>query len=264
MLKKLILFSLSLIFSTIPNVMASEIKDLSHIHNIQVLGKKILFGTHEGLFHYKSKGDIKVVGQDIFDVMGLDVFGKTLFASGHPGINSQLPQPVGLLSSTDGGKKWKKVSLQGKVDFHLLEVSNLEIYGGDSGSGTLYYSKDLGKSWSDQGKNTFTDIAPNPRIIGSGLALRGGVIYKSSDAFKTTQALPFKNKISAIEWNSKRLLAAADNELLISNDTGKSWKILFTFSEKIAVLAQSNELVVIAAGSTIFTSSDNGKSFQNR
>jgi photosystem II stability/assembly factor-like uncharacterized protein len=264
MLKKILLLSFSLIITSTSGATAAAINDLSHIHNIKVLGKQIFFGTHEGLYHYKSKNDITAVGQDRFDIMGLNISRNTLFASGHPGINSQLPQPVGLLKSTDGGKNWKKVSLQGKVDFHLLEVSNKEIYGGDSGSGTLFYSKDQGKNWSDQGKNTFSDIAPNPRVTGSALAIRAGVIHQSSDVFKTTQVLPFKNKVTSIDWNNKRLLATSGAELLISKDMGKSWKVLFSFSENIAVLAQSRELIVIAAGSTIFTSSDNGKSFQTK
>jgi hypothetical protein len=38
---------------------------------------------------------MKAVGAERFDVMGLAVFGETIFASGHPGKGSKLPNPVG-------------------------------------------------------------------------------------------------------------------------------------------------------------------------
>lgn len=262
--KKLLVTTLALLVISLPNADAATIEDLTHIHNIRILENQILIGTHEGLYQYINKNDIKEVGKERFDIMGLSVLGKTLFASGHPGSDSKLPQPVGLLRSKDGGKNWEKISLQGKVDFHLLELSNTEIYGGDSSSGNLFYSKDLGKNWSNLGKNTFADIAPNPKTLGAALALREGVIFKTSDVFKTIQPLTVKNKISALEWNATRLIAASGKELLISKNLGKSWQSLFKFNDNIGAIAQSKDVIVVAAGASIFISTDSGVSFQSK
>lgn len=264
MLLKSFLLSLVLALSGYQNASAAEMMNLSHIHNIKVLDKRILLGTHEGLFEYKSMKNIQLVSGEKFDVMGLNVSNNLLFASGHPGVNSKLPQPVGLLKSIDGGRNWMKVSLQGEVDFHLLEVSKNEIYGGDSGSGDLFYSKDLGKTWSKQGKNTFLDIAPNPAKAQSAIAIRQGKLFKTDNAFKSSKAIALKTKVSGIEWNTKRLIASSGRELLASADRGDSWKKVYTFDQDIAVLSQSSALIVVAAGTSIYTSLDNGKTFQSK
>ena len=138
------------------------IGSLSHIHQVKVQGKKILLGTHEGLYQYIGADKVLRMSPEVFDVMGLSVDGRRIYASGHPGPGSKFPEPVGLVLSTNGGKDWKMVSLQGTVDFHLLESSGSELYGADSQSGDLLYSSDLGKRWASRGKNTFSDIALNP------------------------------------------------------------------------------------------------------
>jgi photosystem II stability/assembly factor-like uncharacterized protein len=108
-------------------------------------------GTHEGLFQFISQNNMSPIGKDPFDVMGLDAEGSTLFASGHPSPGSKLPNPLGLMRSTNGGKTWKSISLLGEVDFHSLEVSGNQIYGGNATEGSLMYSKNLGKSWKKLG-----------------------------------------------------------------------------------------------------------------
>ena len=86
-----------------------DIGSLSHIHSVRAFGDQVILGTHEGLFRYVDEKNVLLMGTEIFDVMGLAVLGKKLYASGHPGSGSKLPQPVGLLSSADGGKTFKKM-----------------------------------------------------------------------------------------------------------------------------------------------------------
>jgi hypothetical protein len=156
---------------------------ISHIHNVRVFGQKILLGTHEGLYILNGENDITKTSPENFDVMGLSIDGSRIYASGHPGAGSKLPNPVGLLLSTNAGKSWKKVSLQGKVDFHLLESSDSELYGADSQSGNLLYSKDFGRTWSNQGKNTFSEIAINPVKKREALAIRDGALIWSNEIY---------------------------------------------------------------------------------
>ncbi|MTA39234.1 MAG: exo-alpha-sialidase, partial [Actinobacteria bacterium] len=125
-----------------------SIGTISHIHSVRAFGDQVILGTHEGLFRYVDQKTVQLIGPEIFDIMGLAVFGKKLYASGHPGPGSKLPEPVGLLLSTDSGKSWKKLGLQGEVDFHLLESAGADMYGVDSGSGNLLYSNNAGKKWT--------------------------------------------------------------------------------------------------------------------
>lgn len=243
---------------------AVGINDLSHIHNIRVVGDKILFGTHEGFFQYLSKDKVISLSPDNFDVMGLTVYGETIYASGHPGAKSKLPQPVGLVKSSNLGKDWEKISLQGEVDFHLLESSKSELYGGDSSSGNLFYSSNSGKTWATKGKNTFSDIAPNPKQKGSAIGIRSQQLIVSSDAFNSLKMIKSKKLFSGIEWNSERLIATSGKELLSSKNLGKTWQTLFKFDKDIAVLAQSPALIVVVVGNSILVSADDGKTFQEK
>ena len=234
---------------------------ISHIHNVRVLGQKILLGTHEGLYILNGENDITKASPENFDVMGLSIDGSRIYASGHPGAGSSLPNPIGLLLSKNTGKSWKKVSLQGKVDFHLLESAGAELYGADSQSGDLFYSNNAGRSWSNRGKNTFSEIAINPMKKREALAIREGALIWSKDSFKSELKLPSKLKFSQIEWNKKFLLASSGSKLLASVDQGRTWKTHFTFSAAIGTITQSSELIVVITGSQVWKSSDGGKSF---
>ena len=148
-----------------------SIGSLSHIHSVRALGDQILLGTHEGLYQYLDDKTVKRISPERFDVMGLAISDKGIFASGHPGPGSKLPEPVGVLFSSNRGATWKKLALTGQVDFHTLETMGDEIYGADSGSGQLMYSSNGGKSWAKRGTNSYTDIAPDPKGKGSVLGV---------------------------------------------------------------------------------------------
>ncbi len=261
MFRKILAISFALALVMTPNAFADSHQGISHIHNLRVFGNEILLGTHEGLYKYIDAKTHKKIGKDSPDLMGLSVVGKRIFAGGHPAAGSSLPNPVGLIMSTDKGQSWKTISLQGKVDFHFLEVTNSEIYGADSGSGELLYSADLGKNWKSLGKNTFSDIAINPQVKGSALAIREGKLYSSTNSLKSIKESKLNVMLTSLEWNNKRLLAASGKRLLSSIDSGKSWTTLNTFSAPIGAISQSDTLIVAIVGNAILKSSDNGKKF---
>lgn len=243
------------------NASGESIGSISHIHNVKVLGKTILLGTHEGLYILKGENSVARVGKDNFDLMGLSIDGNRIYASGHPGAGSTLPNPVGLLVSTNAGRSWKKVSLQGKVDFHLLESSGKELYGADSQSGNLLYSNDAGSSWSNLGKNLFSEVAINPMKKGEALAIREGGLVSTKNSFKDEKIIATKLAFTQIEWSRKTLLASSGSKLLTSVDQGRTWKTKFTFDTAVGTIAQSSELLVVITGSKIWKSVDEGKTF---
>lgn len=197
-----------------------------------------------------------------FDVMGLSIDGKRIYASGHPGPGSKFSEPVGLVLSNNSGKSWKQIALEGKVDFHLLESFGSELYGADSQSGNLLYSSNSGKTWTSRGKNTFNEIAMDPSKKGSALGIRDRKLFATKDSFKSVTELKINRSLTNLEWNKKSLLSASGSELLISKDQGKTWKTLYTFKSAIGTLAQSSELLVAITGNTVWKSTDFGLSFQ--
>ena len=249
-------------FSSTPAIASGEsIGSVSHIHSVRILNNQIILGTHTGLYKYIDPKTVERMSPEKFDVMGLSILGNHLYASGHPGPGSKLPEPVGLLLSTNLGKSWKQISLQGKVDFHLLESANSEIYGGDSQSGNILYSKNLGGSWTSRGTNTYSDLAISPFAKGSILGLRQGKMYSSSDSLITTKLIKSPYRLNFIEWNSERLIAASGEKLLISRNEGKTWKRLKTFSNGISALTQSRNIIGVVVGNKIYTSDDGAKTF---
>jgi photosystem II stability/assembly factor-like uncharacterized protein len=235
---------------------------LSHIHSVRAVGDQILLGTHEGLYQYLDEKTVKRISPERFDVMGLAVSSKGFYASGHPGPGSKLPEPVGLLLTTDRGATWKKISLTGEVDFHTLETVGDELYGADSGSGDLMCLSDGGKSWVKRGKNSFMDIAPNPTRKASVLAVKDGKLYRSTDAFKSTKLVKTSFVVESIDWIKGSLIASSGKVLYRSTDSGTTWKKVSTLSSQIGTITQSSQLIAVVMGSAIYSSSDGGKSFK--
>jgi hypothetical protein len=106
-----------------------------HVHGLGVnpADGALFVATHTGLFR-AAQGERRArrVAGRYQDTMGFAVTGPDRFlGSGHPDLREKLPPFLGLISSEDAGRSWRAVSLQGDVDFHVLEVSGRRIYGTD-------------------------------------------------------------------------------------------------------------------------------------
>jgi photosystem II stability/assembly factor-like uncharacterized protein len=241
---------------------AATFESVSHLHQIKVVEKKAFVLTHEGLFELVGSNDMKLIGKDKIDVMGLTSLGKVLVASGHPSKGSNMPNPIGLIRSIDGGLNWKAISLVGKVDFHLLEGAGSELYGADSQSGNLMHSADSGKTWSSLGTNNFSDIAVSPEMPGMAIAIKGSELLITENAFKSTAKIKNNLKITQIEWRKSGLYALSGNTLYKSANTGKTWTKLSTFKAKPGILSASDQMMLVTVGSDIYTSSNAGRKFK--
>lgn len=126
----------------------------SHVHGLAVSGdtSQVLLATHDGLFDVTKEVAIKIGGTN--DLMGFTPGQEegTFYASGHPGPGSEMPNPLGLIKSRDGGKTWEPLSRQGESDFHALTTTKSGIVAFD---GELRASAD-GKTW----KTVAADFAP--------------------------------------------------------------------------------------------------------
>ena len=265
-MKKVIIGALALLLACImalaPAVgFAASYDSVSHIHGVKVFGKEILMPTHEGLYRYRAANSMQILPGPIFDVMGLGIYGTTLYASGHPGERSKFAQPIGLISSSDGGKSWKQISLKGQVDFHMLEVSKFDMYGMDSGSGQLMHSGDRGKSWKRLGANKYSDIAPLDTKKGAAYALLEGSLVQTGDGFATTVAIKSRMKWGSIEAVGPRIYGAFAKDIYRSIDGAKSWKKIATLPDAISSISVNSEIFAAVAGGAIFISRDGGKSF---
>lgn len=120
---------------------------LDHVHAAVYVDGQLLIGTHSGVAAADpASGAVSKRGASQDDFMGLAGSDDVLVASGHPGAGSTLPDPVGLIRSTDGGQTWEPVSLTGEIDFHALAIDGDRIAGAAT-TGEVMYSADGGVTW---------------------------------------------------------------------------------------------------------------------
>lgn len=133
--------------------------EIDHMHAVTLVGGDLLVGTHSGVVEIDpTTGGVAVRGDFHNDFMGLSASGDVLVASGHPGHGSSLPDPLGLIRSTDGAITWEPVSLTGEVDFHALAIDGDQVVG-QSTTGDLLYSRDGGLTWEAVAMAKATSLA---------------------------------------------------------------------------------------------------------
>ena len=185
----------------------------------------LYIATHSGLFRAAAgRSTVERVPGPEQDLMGFSVAGPNRFvASGHPGPDQDLPARLGLIESTDAGRSWRPVSLQGEADFHVLRASEAAIYAFD---GRLRTSRDGGRTWQDrEPPGEVADLAPSPvdpdRVLvstGDGLKLssNGGASWRKAGL----------DPPALLAWRTGSDVFAIDGEARVyrSDDAGLRWR----------------------------------------
>lgn len=137
-------------------VPAAPLATLTHVHGLAYSadGRQLIVPGHRGLAVYAG-GRWSTVAGPAYDYKGLSATRVALYSSGHPAPRSGVADPLGLIKSTDGGKTWRKLTLQGESDFHTLAaghanravyVANRQANSRMSGTG-VHYTFDDGVHW---------------------------------------------------------------------------------------------------------------------
>ena len=183
----------------------------------------LLVATHTGLFRAEG-GELERVGETIQDLMGFAAAEDgTLLASGHPDPEDAqargLPPHLGLIRSADGGHTWETVSLAGEADFHALRAYGTRLYGFDASGGRLLASTDGGQTWEQR---------PSPGLLAD---------------------------LVGDPAQPERLLAAGEQGIAVSEDAGRSWRVL---AERIGLFAwpEGGPVYLVDAEGVIHTSPD--------
>jgi hypothetical protein len=166
-----------------------------HVHGLGVNPSdgSLFVATHTGLFRAAS-AELRArrVADRYQDTMGFTVIGPDHFlGSGHPDGREQLPPFLGLIESRDAGRTWRAVSLQGKVDFHVLEASGERVYG-------------YGSDWESR----------EPRFLASS---DGGRHWRRLEVPEPLVSLTISPD------DSRSLVASGERRVFRSSDGGRSW-----------------------------------------
>lgn len=199
-----------------------------HVHGISVdpMTTKILLATHEGLFDATGKTPVKI--SDTIDLMGFTQTADpaVFYASGHPGPGSTLPNPVGLIRSTDSGKTWAPVSRQGRSDFHALTSTGTGLVAYD---GTLLTSTD-GTTWTPATASFTPAVLAGSPTTAVVLATTQNGLQRSTDGGKTWQPNPAAPLMQFAAFATRADKAATeavgvtpDGTVYLSTDAGAAW-----------------------------------------
>lgn len=194
-----------------------------HVHGIarHPDSGHIYVATHDGLYVIAGSAPLTRVGP-VIDLMGFTITGQgELLASGHPGAGTDLPQPVGLIESTDGGKSWTVRSRGGQSDFHTLTQSSEGVTGYD---GTLRSSVD-GRTWSTLPHlEGVTSLGASPEGAGV-LAATDAGLHVSSASGSTWDPVPNAPPLVLLDWADATRVVGVDRAgtVYVSTDAGRTW-----------------------------------------
>lgn len=234
-----------------------------HIHGMSVdpTTSRVLLATHDGLFDV-TQSPAQQVGPTI-DLMGFtSTTDGTLYASGHPGPGTDLPNPVGLITSTDDGHTWKAVSRQGETDFHALAATDDGIVGHE---GRMLTSPD-GHHW------TITeDDIPAYNLAGAFngtvLATTEDGLHRSEDSGATWSVVPDAPLlIFTALVGSTAVGITPDGTVHTSADGGQTWQRRGSLDDEPAAIAavKTDEdplRIWVATQNGIQVSTDSGMTF---
>ncbi|KNH16309.1 BNR/Asp-box repeat-containing protein [Arthrobacter sp. ZBG10] len=208
--------------ATTPTTAAAGLPS-SHVHGLSVNPEtdRVLLATHDGLFDVAKSPATKI--GDTKDLMGFTAAADegVFYASGHPGPGSDLPNPMGLIRSVDGGKTWQQLSRQGESDFHALAAGRSGIVAYD---GSLLTSPD-GKTWSAATAGFVPAVLAGNPETDTVLATTEDGLQRSTDGGKTWKLITTAPVIRFVAFASGSEVVGIepDGSVQYSSDAGSTW-----------------------------------------
>ncbi|WP_455837068.1 F510_1955 family glycosylhydrolase [Pseudarthrobacter siccitolerans] len=196
---------------------------------------QVLLATHDGLFDVTRTPATKI--GETNDLMGFTAARDqgVFYASGHPGPDSDLPNPVGLIKSVDGGKSWEQLSRQGESDFHAIAATKSGIVADD---GKLQTSLD-GKTWSPATAAFVPSVLAGTPESDTVLATTDDGVERSTDGGKTWELNSAAPLIQFVAFASatEAVGIGSDGSVHSSADAGITWTQTGHISAKVQAIA---------------------------
>jgi hypothetical protein len=164
---------------------------VSHVHAVDydLQRESAYVATHDGVISVAADGSVERIGQWAGDVMGMARFGDTIYFSGHPAPDENLPPNIGVYELSVQSGEFAPISLIGEVDFHSMTIAQspdgMALAGIDSATGQVMVSRDGAETW--------------------------------------TTGVPIGARSLSWDSNAERLYATTERGLLISTDDGMTF-----------------------------------------
>ena len=234
---------------------------VGHVHGLGVdpADDALYVAGHFGLFRV-TDGTPARVADRWQDTMGFTVAGpNTFLASGHPDLREDLPAHLGLIESTDSGRTWESVSLQGKADFHALEVAGSRLFAYDATSGRLMTTTDR-RIWRTLATGGFLDLvaeASRPSRVFATTADQEVVEVTLRGKVRRVVDAP---RISLLDFTGAGALVgvSADGDVFATEGRAGPWQRRGTVPGPPGALEVSGDTWHIATEEAVLSSADQG------
>jgi photosystem II stability/assembly factor-like uncharacterized protein len=176
---------------------------------------------------------------------------------------------AGLYESTDGGRNWQQIALQGQDAMNLACSEGETVW--TAGHNVLAKSTDGGETWSDVRPEGLPSLdvhgfAVDPREQTLWAAVAGEGLYRSTDGGASFELVSEEvgGNVMALAVTPEGRLLAGDMQqgLLASENEGKDWRVAAAAAVMGVAINPDDPTVAIAAGSGILRSSNGGASWQ--
>lgn len=129
--------------------------EIEHVHGMGYAGGNdgLYLATHGGLKIFRDGGWHETT-RNYNDYMGFNAVDEGFYTSGHPGGDSDIPNPFGIQRSFDGGRTLEHIQFEGETDYHAMAVGydshDIFLLNPEPNSALgrgFYKSTDDGESW---------------------------------------------------------------------------------------------------------------------
>lgn len=244
-------------------------EEAQHVHGVGVDpgSGKVLVASHAGLFTVPAPDRLTReaavpahVGPAI-DLMGFTVRGPDHYlASGHPEGDTEMPDPVGLIETRDGGGSWEALSLAGESDFHALASAGDLVVGFD---GVLRSTED-GATW--------TDLAPDVEAFDLAVSDDGSTVVattgrgpvRSTDGGADFAVVEGAPPLALVDWvpgGETVFGVAVDGGVYRSTDAGGTWERTGELPGNPEALHADEDQLIVVADLHAARSTDGGATF---
>ena len=237
-----------------------------HVHGVAFnpADDKVYLATHDGLFRYDTTGPVQI--GPVIDLMGFTAAGPDHFySSGHPGVGVDMPNPVGLIESTDAGQTWSALSRQGQTDFHALTASKSGVVGFD-GSAVLRTTD--GKSWTTLEPPVATHALATSPSGSTILATSRSGPARSTDSGTTWTVHPEAPLLQFVHFADDQAVVgvAPDGRVFVSTDAGATWDQRGGVGQPPQAITSRTQPdgqleILVVTPDALMRSSDSGSSF---
>ena len=245
---------------------------LVHVHGLGVnpADDRLYAATHTGVFRVERDGSAARVGDRYQDTMGFTVMGPDRFlASGHPDIRDDAlrrpdrPPLLGLVESSDAGRRWRPRSLLGDADLHTIVAVDGLLVAYDS-TGKRILASTEGRTWETRSSIALLDLAVAPTDPTRMVALSmEGTTLQSSDGGRSWTAQPAGPPLQVVRWGGAGLWGAGEDGTLTRYDEASgSWAAAGRLEGAVeALLVEDRTLYAAVEGSGIYRSDDSARTW---